>query len=205
MKQIANTHYDFSRYMNLARWSCYYYQIKKTLALKPERVLEIGPGDGLYGIYLKRNGIAYFSADHADDIDSDYKVNLGVEKIPVPDNDVDLVSAFQVLEHIPFEKVSATVAELHRVTKRYVFLDIPEYSVHITVSLKLPLLPYFQWHTTIPRPIAHVFDGLHYWEVSKKGFSRPQVRAVFAPYFHIREEFTVFQNPKERFYILEKK
>lgn len=107
-------------------------RLKKTLALQPESVLEIGPGDGLYGQYLKRNGIRYASADHADDIQSDYKVNLGTEPLPIKDNTFDLISAFQVLEHIPFTSVSGAVAELHRVTKRYVFLDIPEYSIHVT-------------------------------------------------------------------------
>ena len=205
MKQIDSSHYDFTRYMNLARWSCYYYQIKRTLALRPTSVLEIGPGDGIYGEYLKKNGITYSSADHADDIASDYKVQLGDEPIPVADNCFDLVVAFQVLEHIPFETVPQALAELHRVTNKYVFLDIPEYSFHLTFSLKLPALPYMQWHTSIPRPKKHVFDGFHRWEVSKSGFSRQKVRNLMKEHFTIIEEGTIFQNPKERFYLLEKK
>jgi ubiquinone/menaquinone biosynthesis C-methylase UbiE len=205
MKQIDSTHYDFQKYMNLARWACYYHQIKKTLSLRPTSVLEIGPGDGIYGEYLKKNGIKYSSADHADDISSDYKVQLGEEQIPVADNSFDLVVAFQVLEHIKFEAVPKALAELKRVTSKYVFLDIPEYSFHLTFSLKVPLLPYLQWHVTIPRPKKHVFDGFHHWEVSKQGFSREKVRSMISEHFTILEEYTIFQNPKERFYLLQKK
>jgi hypothetical protein len=205
MKQADSSHYDFSKYMKMARWACYYIQIKKTLELAPTNVLEIGPGDGLYGWYMEKNGVAYKSADHADDIHADYRVNLGTEKIPVADNSFDVVSAFQVLEHIPFESFSQTLAELHRVSRKYVLLDIPQYGFHLNLAFKIPGLRFFSAHAVLPRPIAHVFDGFHYWEIGKKGYSAKKVRHIIQERFTIREEFSIFQKPQERFYILEKK
>lgn len=205
MKQIEASHYDYKRYMHMSRWSCYYVQIKKTLALEPKSVLEIGPGDGLYGWYMEKNGISYTSADHADDITSNVKVNLGYEPIPFPDNSFDVVSAFQVLEHIPFENVPAALAEMMRVSKRYVFLDIPQFGTHVQFLLKLPLVRRIAIHFVLPYPKKHIFDGFHYWEVGKRGYSPKKVRALMQSLGVIKEEFSVIENPKERFYILEKK
>ena len=205
MKQAESTHYNFLKYMHMARWSCYYTQIKNVLDVQPKNVLEIGPGDGLFGWYMEKNGIAYTSADHADDISSNVKVNLGYEKLPFTDNQFDMVCAFQVLEHIPFDKVPYALAELHRVSSKHVFLDIPESSVHIQFLLKLPLVPFIAKHITIPRPTKHEFDGFHHWEISKRGYSRKKVRQLMSKTFSVQKEFTIIQNPKERFYLLKKK
>lgn len=205
MKQTASNHYDFSKYMHLSRWSCYYVQIKKTLALNPKSVLEIGPGDGLFGSYIVKSGIEYTACDHADDITSHVKVNLGFESLPFPDNHFDIVCAFQVLEHIPFEKVPFALSELARVSKRHVFLDIPQFGSHIQFLLKFPLLPRIAVHTVLPYPKKHVFDGFHYWEVGKKGFSPRKIRTLITSNFKIIEEFSIIENPKERFYLLEKR
>lgn len=204
--QVDYSHYDFSRYMNLARWTCYYTQIKKAIGLKPKSILEIGPGDGLFGWYIKKNNIDYKSADFADDIDTDYKFRLGFERVSVDDNAFDLVCAFQVLEHVPFEKVENALTELKRISRQHVFLDIPQAGYHLMLSFKFPLVRYFNWHFVVPRFLTkHQFDGQHYWEIGKKGYSAGKVRQLLQKHFVIKEEFSLFTNPKERFYILEKK
>jgi hypothetical protein len=205
MKQIESNHYDFLKYMHMSRWSCYYIQIKKVLQLNPKGVLEIGPGDGLFGWYMNKNGIEYKSCDQADDIETDFKAELGGGPLPVENGSFSVVCAFQVLEHIPFEKVPLALSELHRVSEKYVFLDIPEYSIHVQFLMKIPFLPLLMKHFTFPRPEKHEFDGQHYWEISKQGFSRKKIRKVLSEKFIIREEFTIFQNPKERFFLLEKR
>lgn len=204
MKQIESSHYDFKKYMHMSRWSCYYIQIKKTLALEPKTVLEIGPGDGLYGWYMEKNSITYTSADHADDISSNVKVNLGFEKLPFPDNSFDVVSAFQVLEHIPYDKVPFALAELLRVSKKYVFLDIPQYGKHVQFLLKIPLVPRIAKHVVLPFPIKHIWDGFHYWEIGKKGYAPSKFRALVQETATVVEEFSIIENPKERFYIITK-
>lgn len=204
MKQTDKTHYEFESYMRLSRWACYYKQIKTTLSLRPEKVLEVGPGDGLFGWYMKKNGVEYVSADHADDIQSDLKVNLGFEDIPAEENSFDVVCAFQVLEHIPYEKFEYAVKELHRVSKSYVFLDIPQHGFHIQFAFKVPLLRYFHFHFVLPRPTKHEFDGLHYWEIGKRGYPPSKIRQVLEKFFTIEQEFSIYQNPGERFYVLKK-
>jgi ubiquinone/menaquinone biosynthesis C-methylase UbiE len=189
----------------MSRWSCYYVQIKKALSLKPKKILEIGPGDGIFGWYMEKNFVDYTSADHADDISSNVKVNLGFETLPFPDNSFDLVCAFQVLEHIPFEKVPFALSEIHRVTKKFVMFDIPQYGLHVQFLCKFPLLRRLAYHAVIPWPKEHKFDGFHYWEIGKKGYSPSLVRTEMKKRFSICDEFSILENPKERFYILEKR
>lgn len=204
--QVDSTHYDFLKYMNLARWTCYYTQIKKTLQLKPNSVLEIGPGDGLFGSYIKKNGITYKSADFADDIETDYKFRLGFENSQINNESFSVVCAFQVLEHIPFENFEDALLELKRITKKHVFIDIPQHGFHLMLSFKFPLIRYFSWHYVIPRLFSqHKFDGQHYWEIGKKGYSPKKIRKIILKNFNIIEEFSIFSNPRERFYLLEKK
>lgn len=205
MKQINATHYDFQKYMHMSRWSCYYVQIKKILSLNPKTILEIGPGDGLLGWYMEKNSIAYTSADHADDISSNIKVNLGFEPLPFSDNSFDVVCAFQVLEHIPFDKVPYALSEVARVSAKHVLFDIPQFGLHIQFLFKFPLIKRIAFHTLVPWRKGHEFDGFHYWEVGKKNYSPARVRKYLLKYFIVKEEFSIMENPKERFYLLEKK
>ena len=45
--------------------------------------------------------------------------------IPLKDNAVDLVMACDVLEHVPEEELSLAIHELERVSKRYLYLQVP--------------------------------------------------------------------------------
>lgn len=204
MKQVNSSHYDFIAYMHSARWSCYYIQIYHTLSLKPASVMEIGPGDGLFGWYMEKNGVDYTSVDCADDLQCDVQASLGYERLPFDDDSFDVVCAFQVLEHIPFDKFEDALSELQRVTKKHVFLDIPQYGFHVKFALKLPLVKNIECHFVLPRPIKHIFDGQHYWEIGKKNYSSLRIRKSISKFFNINKEFSIYKNPKERFYLLEK-
>ena len=60
----------------------------------------------------------------------------------------------------------------------------------ILVSFKLPL------------PIKHKFNGQHYWEIGKKGYSTKKIRKIIKKYFKIQKEFIPFENQYHHFYIL---
>lgn len=59
-KQVDKDQYEFLRYMSKARWNSLWHQLDEVIRLKPERVLEIGPGldvfkntAGLYGVKVE--------------------------------------------------------------------------------------------------------------------------------------------------------
>ena len=57
--------------------------------------------------------ISYKSVDVAEDLQPE--VVGSVTKLPFPDKSFDVVVAFEVLEHLPFEKFEVAVSEISRV------------------------------------------------------------------------------------------
>lgn len=182
----------------------YYHQLAELLALNPENVLEIGVGDGVFRDYIKNNtNIPYTSVDVADDIRPD--VVGDVTKLPFQDETFDVVCAFEVLEHIPFEQFERALSELSRVSTRAVVLSLPHFGPPVKFLLKLPFLHEISFAFKIPFARKHVFNGQHYWEIGKRGYSQSRIRSIIEKYFVIEKEFVPFENQYHHFFILKNK
>lgn len=203
MKQVNKDHYTFENYLLPDRWASYYFQIKELLSLRPESVLEVGTGDGFLKNYLISNtSINYRNLDVAEDLNPD--IIGSVESIPLPDDSVDVVCAFEVLEHLPFEKFETSLLEMRRVAKRYVVISLPHFGPPVKFSFKFPLFKEVRIAFKIPYSRAHTFNGEHYWEIGKRGYGARKIRGIIGKYFNIKREFIPFDNQYHHFYILEK-
>ncbi len=202
MKQVNADHYDFARYCGLDRWASYHYQLREVLALRPASVLEVGVGDGTLGRQLRHFNIPYTSIDTAADLAPD--VVGSILKLPFEDDAFDVVCAFEVLEHLPFADVPTAVRELARVARRAVVVSIPHFGPPIAFRCKVPFLPEISFALKVPFPKEHVFNGEHYWEVGKRGYSRVKVRRMFSSVLPVVREFVPFENQYHRFYVLKK-
>ena len=65
-KQVNKKAYRFERYMRLPRWVSTHVQINEVLKKKPQTVLEIGKGFGVFEYVIKNSGINYTSIDIAE-------------------------------------------------------------------------------------------------------------------------------------------
>lgn len=202
-KQVNKDVYRFESYVGIDRWSSYYYQLREILAQKPSSVLEIGVGDHIIGDYLTGHNISYTSADIADDLSPD--IVADVTDLPIPDASYDVVCAFEVLEHLPFGQFEKALGELARVSRRVVVLSLPHFGPPIQFLVKIPFLREFRFSIKIPFPRKHLFNGQHYWEIGKMGYSAEMVRAVLKKYFEITREFVPFENQYHHFFTLRKK
>ncbi|MBI3634354.1 MAG: methyltransferase domain-containing protein [Candidatus Yonathbacteria bacterium] len=204
MKQVNKEAYNFERYSHPGRWVSYYHQIQEVLRLEPKSVLEIGSGDGVFRNYLRENTtIEYLNIDVAEDLHPD--VIGSVTALPFADKSYDVVCAFEVLEHIPFEQFERALAEMSRVARSYVVISLPHFGPPIQFLLKIPLLREFRFSMKIPFPQKHNFNGQHYWEIGKRGCSMKTVRVNLGKYFEIIREFVPFENQYHHFFILRKK
>lgn len=204
MQQVAKTHYDFGRYVGLDRWASYWYQLREVLACAPERVLEIGKGDAVLGSYLlSHTEITYKTLDIAEDLKPD--IVGSAENIPLPDGSFDLVCAFEILEHLPFEKFEKCLREIARVSKKHAIISLPHFGPAVKYLIKLPFLPEIKIARKIPYHPGHVFKGEHYWEIGKRGYSPRKIRKAVRKYFSITKEFVPFENQYHHFFVLEKK
>lgn len=202
MTQVNKNHYQFEKYSGTDRFSSYYYQLREALNCNPKNVLEIGVGDRMFGNYIRENtDIAYTSCDIAEDLNPD--IIGSITDIPLEDDSFDVVCAFEVLEHIPFESFEKALMELKRVSRGGVIISVPHFGPPIKFSLKIPFLPEIQFAWKIPYPREHVFNGEHYWEIGKKGFSPRRIRGILQKHFIVRKEFVPFENQYHHFFVLD--
>lgn len=200
-KQVDKNAYRFEKYAGEDRFASYRAQIAEILNAQPQSVMEVGVGDGVVGGYLKRTtSIAYTSCDIADDVGAD--VVGSVTKLPFPDKAFDIACAFEVLEHLPFENFDIALAELSRVARKRVLVSMPHFGPPVQVLFKIPFLPEIRFAFKIPVPQRHHFNGQHYWEVGKRGYSRRDVRNHIKRFFDIEREYVPFGNQYHRFYVL---
>lgn len=200
-KQVNKDAYEFLRYCYPDRWASYYYQLREVIRLSPSSVLEIGTGDGVFRRYLTHNTkIVYTNLDVADDLHPD--IVGTVEKIPLPDKSVDVIAAFEVLEHIPFDAFERALSELARVARKAVVISLPHFGPPVKFSIKIPFLPEIRFAWKIPLPKKHIFNGQHYWEIGKRGYSLRRIRSILEKHFSLKKEFVPFENQYHRFYVL---
>lgn len=86
--------------------------LQRILELKPQHMIDVGCGQNNLAILLREHDINVVGLDPAAP-QADYQ--HPADNIPFPDNTFDLLTAFDVLEHIHPSEVSAVLAEFRRV------------------------------------------------------------------------------------------
>ena len=88
--------------------------------LAPNSLLDVGCGKGGFVEWANRNGIMSVGMDFA----SGYGLTADILNIPFPDNSFDMVTAFDVLEHLRPEDLDRGLSEMNRVAKNTWLLSI---------------------------------------------------------------------------------
>ncbi|MDP3042913.1 MAG: class I SAM-dependent methyltransferase [bacterium] len=204
-KQVEKQAYNFKKYCDQDRWLSYWRQIDEILKLNPASVLEVGAGDRTLSSYLKNNtDIDYQCVDIAEDLKPD--IISSVDNLKLPDNSCDMVCAFEVLEHLPFEKFKKSLSELKRVSKRYVIISLPHWGRHFSIDARLPYFKRLRWQYKFNLfPIKHKFDGQHYWEIGERGYSLKIIKIkIKEADFKIVKNYIALESPYHHFFVLEK-
>lgn len=195
---MYNLNYDYE-----SRWASYWHQIKEVLALKPQNILEIGIGNATVSNYLKHQGLEVATLDIDKELSPDVVAN--VLETPFQGNSFDVVLCAEVLEHLPFDDFEKCLAELKRVSKKYVVLTLPHFGPQVRFLCKIPLLKEVRIAFKIYFPEKHIFNGQHHWELGKQGYGLGKIKEIIKRYFAITKDFVPFENQYHHFFILEKK
>lgn len=192
--QVAPQHYDFERYDDRERWMSYWHQIRAVLRVRPRRVLEIGPGSGVFRSYLQRAGVevetldidASRGVDHVGDI-------TRLDEVLPPGRSFDAVCAFQVLEHLPFADLETCLAGIAKRAAPHVFISLPYRGLRLRWSLwwgdhQLSLGHKFMLPWTA-RPCPE-----HHWELGF-GYSARRLTRIFRRHFDVESRGFVPENP----------
>lgn len=198
-----NKYYRFHKYDDSARWMSYWHQIDEVLKLRPNTVLEIGVGNQTVADCLKKEGLAVKTLDIDASLQPDIVGN--VFEMSLEDSSFDVVLCAEILEHLPFEDFSKALAEIVRVSRKYVVLSLPHFGPALKLAFKIPFLSEQKLACKIPYHSKHQSGGPHFWEIGKKGYPLRKIKKVISRYFKIKKEFVPWENQYHHFFILEKK
>lgn len=217
MKSGKN-YFDF-KYLTLERWISYYYQQRITIDAiqeiitnhhfnRPIKILEIGVGNKiLYSLvknYLMNENIRfnYTTVDTDPNLEPD--IVGDITKLELSKK-YDIIIAFQVLEHVPFDFAKNVIKKLKDVCNYYAIISVPHKSLHMSLSIKIPklniktlLLP------TIDIPIKFLANGEHYWEIGTNVVSYNFFKSFLEKHFLIKKEFRNPYLPIHHFFVLQK-
>lgn len=201
--QVDSDHYEFEHYVHKLRWASMWHQLDEVLALKPKRVLEIGPGPGVFCAVARTLGLDVETLDLDPALQPDHVAS--VFDMPFEADAFDVVCAFQMLEHLPFDKSLQALREMSRVAGRALVLSLPDSAVRWPVSIHVPTRGLVQF--SIPKPRLrqrpYEYDGEHYWEVGAQGFSLAFVSDSIAraTSMSLENTYRVPEHPYHRFFV----
>ncbi len=203
--QVNPEHYYNSEYDKKVRFIGYWHQINEILRLNPDKILEIGVGNRFVSNYLKGRGYRVMTLD----VDGHLKPDFvgSVLNMPFDDSSFNVVACYEVLEHLPYDSFKPALSELLRVTDSFVILSLPDIERSYRYVIHVPFLGEIGRLITLPRLSKpdHKFDGEHYWEIGKKGFSLKKIIGdIQASGFSVKSTYRIFENPHHRFFILKK-
>ena len=204
--QVKPNVYQTLDYIDKPRWISLWHQINEVAATRPTSVLEVGTGNGIVSYTLRLLKIRTTTVDIDARLEPDQVGDI--RKLPFKNGEFDTILCAEVLEHIPFDDFKKALKELYRVCRRYVVVSLPhDYLTYFWLSIKLiPFIPTKHFFITLPRNLKHKFDGQHYWEIGKKGYSLNRISYLFKRNgFSIEKNYRLTEFPYHRFFVLKKK
>ncbi|MFA6322568.1 MAG: class I SAM-dependent methyltransferase [Candidatus Buchananbacteria bacterium] len=191
-------------YLNKERWVSYAIQIMLVKKMITQgKILEIGVGNSLVADFLRK--IYYLqTVDINPDLKPDFIASVD-DLDSLADNQFDLVSCFEVLEHLNFERFVKSLKELNRVSSRYVLLSLPYWGYTFGFKMKLPIFGEHVLKFKISGFKKHQFNGQHYWEIGKRGYTLKLIKDLIkAEGLKICESFWDLDDPYHYYFVLEK-
>lgn len=199
--QVEPEKYLDLRYDKKQRFASYWHQIEQVVRCEPESVVEVGIGNGFLHRYLRQMGLSVHTVDFDGRLSPD--TTASVVDLPFANREFDVAACYETLEHIPFEQFEPAVRELKRVARRFVLLSLPDVTPHLRLRLEVPFRRKdVDWMVDLPnpRPKRHEFDGEHYWELGKRGFSLRRITGILARLgLDVEETVRVIEFPYHRY------
>lgn len=200
-RQVEAGHYAFSRYVTKPRWASVWHQLDELLKLAPQRVLEVGPGPGVFKAAAAAFGVRVETLDPDPALKPDHVGSATA--LPFADRSFDVVCAFQMLEHLPYEMALGAFGEMVRVARSHVLISLPDARTAWRFAFHVPRVGTVE--TLVPKPMLglkpHVFDGEHHWEVNKRETPLARVVSDFSARCTLLRTYRVAELPYHRFFV----
>lgn len=200
--KVGPDHYDVLGYDTLERWISYWYQIRLIAEQKPRTVLHIGSGNNTVPWALRTQlGMQVTTADYDSRLGPDVTCDVRALTEHFALQSFDVVCAFQVLEHLPYEDFKGALEQLVAVARHRVVISIPNNGKTLQLRLKVGAKK-LAIGAKIPLNRTWVFDGEHHWEVGTRGHSAAAVRTLIGSVAEIASEVVYPDYPYHRAFVL---
>ncbi|MCK5832058.1 class I SAM-dependent methyltransferase [bacterium] len=191
--------YSFN-YDSKERFISYWHQIHEILTTNPQNVLEVGIGNGFVSEYLIKNGVNITTVDLEQRLEPD--VVGDIHSLPFADSSFDAVSAFQVLEHLPFDDFQKGIAELARISRSHVLISLPHGRRY--GNYKLPRIGEVLFPKLTGR--WHLLSKEHFWELDYPGYKlKTVIGKIESCGLNVEKTYRIFENPYHRIFVLREK
>jgi len=210
IKQVAQKHYFSSRYLRVGRLSTYFKIIELVVTLKPERILEIGPGNHFLSNILRGLGFLTKTLDFDPYLKPDFLMSVTDPKIAkLKKNKFELVIASQVMEHVKYKDFLVALENLRKIAP-FFLMTLPyttRNSLYFSIKIKLPFFQKMIFQKKIIwKKDVNKFNGQHYWEIGKRGYGLKRVMGdIKKSGWNIQERFMNEDNPYHYFFLLKTK
>lgn len=205
--QVNQDHYNGSYYDSKERFVSYWHQLNIIASLNTRILLDIGIGNNFVSRYLRQHklqvDVTTMDIDHALCPD----VVGTVLAIPFADNSFDCISCCEVLEHLQYSEFTKALKEIKRISKKYLILSLPDVTTAYHIYIELPRIKPIKKLINHPfhRPVEHVFDGEHYWEIGRKGYALKRIESdIINSGFYILNTYRIYEFSYHRFFILKR-
>ena len=205
--QVNKKHYE-EQYENFQRFVSYFNQIHIIKTLDPKSILEIGVGSKFLYRYLKSKNYDITTADY--DISLRPDIICDIRNNSFKSDSFDLVCAFEVLEHIPYEDALLALKELRMVTKKYIVISVPRSCAYFGFAFVFGLPIYYKILSFSLRFPFFFIDAIygnkqHQWELGRKNYSiRRFINDLKRLQFKVYKKYHVRFHTQHYFIILEK-
>jgi len=202
--QVEPDHYDFS-YDSKKRFMSYWHQINEIMKLEPENLLEIGVGSNFLANYLRNKIVDIKTVDIDGRLNPDIVGNI--LNLPFKDDSFEVVTAFEVLEHLPFSYFKTALKELKRVSRSHVIISLPDKSKYIRIYVKFPHFWSFKKLIDfngrfLKENNLQEFDE-HKWEIGIENYPLKKItKKMNEVGFTLKRTQRIYEIPYHRFFVL---
>lgn len=184
-------------------------KIKKILknydGLQEIKILEVGKGNGFVSNFIKSMGFSVTTFDINSNLEPDMIGDVLELSTYFNDSCFDLVLCSEVLEHMELNSFEKALSEIRKVSKKYVFITLPEYKsfsgFHFLIRLfnKSKQIAFF-----LPTKPSYKMTPEHFWEIDfDKNTTRKKINLSLNKFFVIHDSGRFKLNPNHNYFIME--
>jgi hypothetical protein len=176
--QVKPGHYG-PQYEGATRWVNYGAQVREVMKCAPQRVLEVGIGNGTVAAILRNRGVAVTTFDIDPSLQPDIVGSVHELTKHVPPKSFDVVLCAEVLEHLPFGMLATCCEQLAAVARDNVVIGLPCFPRPrwgARLELRLPRMGLRSLSLSVtPLPLWGGSGEEHYWEVDHRPYPLARV------------------------------